>query len=874
MPPENKRELQKFQTPSLNTNPCSSPKPYNHSIEPDHCNLKYLQKSSAPETLRNYFIGPPFKTSPRTESAVFEGTELQYSRIENSQTKGMTELNNGECPYEDRNLQQSHPPPSSYFPEQHNNNQEPKYHAGRSHYKPAGPLSCYRPEPQNQILVEWYSGTESPLSKVVLKPTRNVGEMNATLLSDTAKQNDSTNSQAVDTLKESRSQNIWDGNECPPEARNRPHTPSEHFKMEPAELQMATVNIFTKGYHNPPSPEHISYDLKELHLSDASEMIHNDLMAPRSKTSYVSDDSSLLDIKSEKSLTKENTHIQHLEYSHAHSNTAEYEEASDMDMYINTKPDLLNFKKGWMSLLDANGEWKKHWFVLTDYSLRYYRDSNAEEADELDGEIDLRTCTDVPEFAVQRNYGFQIHTNEGVFTLSAMTSGIRRNWIEALRKNVHPVSIPDVMKLSESNKENTFVPTRQNQRPNELRLSSEVRTRKVELAESRQGSFDYVELSPLSPGEERRRWFEAPSGGGSSSTRRITPTPLTEEQKQRLSEDIEAKWKELERLPLRETKQMPLTCLLGGSRSKTGGESTAALEKQIQSLKMQLEKAKKEIEAQKGGVEGSFPHGYISQEACEHSLSEMENSHKQLLSELQRHHEWEIQRLRQEKDELLAEEASATASVIEAIRAAHKQELQREVEKARTFQHGGTSANEMLHWQHQSDMEALRRELQTLSERYSQKCLEIGGLNQAASQRDRDLQRYQQEGQELLRQNQELNNRLSEEIAKLQSFMAGNGPSEGWLKAGDKNSAELEVLLRVKENELQYLRKEVSCLREALQNIQKDKLCASEKYKDIYVELNNIKSRSEREIDQLKEHLRLAMAALREEAAMRNSVGE
>ncbi|XP_063796594.1 TRIO and F-actin-binding protein-like isoform X3 [Pseudophryne corroboree] len=543
------------------------------------------------------------------------------------------------------------------------------------------------------------------------------------------------------------------------------------------------------------------------------------------------------------------------------------------------QPDLLNFKKGWMSLLDGNGEWKKHWFVLTDSSLRYYRDSNAEEADDLDGEIDLRTCTDVPEFNVQRNYGFQIHTSEGVFTLSAMTSGIRRNWIEALRKNVHPVCIPDVTKLSEGNKENTFVPTRHTQRPEELRLGSEVRQRKAELTGSRQGSFDYVELSPLSPGEERdlrseerRRWFEA--APDTSSTRRVTPTGLSEEQKQRLNEDIEAKWKELERLPLRETKQTSLTCLLGGSRSKTGGENTSTLERQIQSLKMQLEKAKKEIEAQKGDGERTVPHGFISQEACEYSLSQMENSHKQLLSELQRHHKLEIQRLRQEKDQLLAEETAATASVIEAIRAAHKEELQREVEKARTFQHGGSAGNEMIRRQHQSDMEALRRELQTLSEHYSQKCLEIGALNQAAAEREREMQRCQQEGQELLRQNQELNSRLSEEISKLRSFMAGNGPNEGQLQGGEKSSAELEVLLRVKETELQYLRKEVSCLREDLQNMQKDKRYASEKYKDIYVELNNIKSRSEREIDQLKEHLRLAMAALHEEAVLRNSIGE
>ena len=101
-------------------------------------------------------------------------------------------------------------------------------------------------------------------------------------------------------------------------------------------------------------------------------------------------------------------------------------------------------------LFFSSNQWKKHWFVLTDQSLRYYKDSIAEEvrfvlqsvlfltahfihrawkrlcifvfwvwvlfsstylfpqASELDGEIDLSTCYDVKEFPVQRNYGFQI----------------------------------------------------------------------------------------------------------------------------------------------------------------------------------------------------------------------------------------------------------------------------------------------------------------------------------------------------------------------------------------------------------------------------------------------------------------------------------
>ncbi|CAK6968874.1 myosin phosphatase Rho-interacting protein-like [Scomber scombrus] len=110
-------------------------------------------------------------------------------------------------------------------------------------------------------------------------------------------------------------------------------------------------------------------------------------------------------------------------------------------------PDLLNFKKGWMVKLDENDKWRKYWFVLSTDSLRYYKDSIAEEASDLEGEIDLTKCYNVSEYQVQRNYGFQIHTPKRVYTLSAMTAGIRRNWIQALMKNVHPANAPDVASL-------------------------------------------------------------------------------------------------------------------------------------------------------------------------------------------------------------------------------------------------------------------------------------------------------------------------------------------------------------------------------------------------------------------------------------------
>uniref|UniRef100_A0A8C3BGF2 PH domain-containing protein n=1 Tax=Cairina moschata TaxID=8855 RepID=A0A8C3BGF2_CAIMO len=556
-------------------------------------------------------------------------------------------------------------------------------------------------------------------------------------------------------------------------------------------------------------------------------------------------------------------------------------------------PDLLNFKKGWMSILDEPGEWKKHWFVLTDSSLRYYRDSNAEEADDLDGEIDLRSCTDVTEFAVQRNYGFQIHTKDAIFTLSAMTSGIRRNWIEALRKNVRPVSAPDVTKLSDCNKENALrncVPARGSLRAEEQqqRPGSEgsAKGSPWKGTDGQRHAFDYVELSPLqqdppsqgSPprtrgslrgserapkhhedlerdlalrSEERRRWFESPDSGvpnadglGGDSSRKageldLPPTPLSEEQRARLSEEIEKKWLELERLPLKDSRRVPLTALLNQGKGSQGGDLNEALRKE---------------------------------EACERSLAEMESSHQQVMEELQRHHQRELERLRQEKERLLAEEAAATAAAIEALKKAHREEMNKELGRTRSFQQCGSSSD-ALQKQHQLDVDSLKRELQVLSEQYSQKCLEIGQLTEKAEEREQTLQRCQQEGKQLLRKNQELQTRLSDEIGKLRSFISSRCSGDR-SQNNERSSCELEVLLRVKENELQYVKKEVQCLREELQMMQKDKRFASGKYQDVYAELNHIKVRSEREIEQLKEHLRLAMAALQEKESLGNSVSE
>ncbi|XP_041364638.1 golgin subfamily A member 4-like isoform X2 [Gigantopelta aegis] len=96
--------------------------------------------------------------------------------------------------------------------------------------------------------------------------------------------------------------------------------------------------------------------------------------------------------------------------------------------------DLVYMKKGWLIKQGTSDkEARKHWFVLAGNSLRYYKDAKAEDANDLDGRIDLSTCYEVSELNIHRNYGFKIKTQNGQYTLAAMTSGIRNNWMKAIR---------------------------------------------------------------------------------------------------------------------------------------------------------------------------------------------------------------------------------------------------------------------------------------------------------------------------------------------------------------------------------------------------------------------------------------------------------
>ncbi|XP_054457263.1 myosin phosphatase Rho-interacting protein isoform X4 [Anoplopoma fimbria] len=592
-------------------------------------------------------------------------------------------------------------------------------------------------------------------------------------------------------------------------------------------------------------------------------------------------------------------------------------------------PDLLNFKKGWMVKLDEQSQWKKYWFVLTDHSLRYYKDSIAEEASDLDGEIGLSTCYSVTEYQAQRNYGFQIHTQEGAHTLSAMTAGIRRNWIQAIMKNVRPSTAPDVASSTEDHGsfsllEGLVRPDVTQDSPSSSASSvdrestpavtkSRARERR---REGRSKTFDWAEFRPIAQAlaqqraqeaeslqadlgelersqrrEERRKRYESVTsssteqtavkeGGGEHcgsgelvrQTDSLGPTSVVRQQK--VEEVIEQHWQQVEKTPIREERRVPLPSTLQSRDTVELEQLLENYKEGIQDLKSQLEschqqlldsnKHRQELELQLR-MAPDVRTGYISPATCERGFAAMEESHQKVIDELQRKHQRELENLQEEKERLLAEETAATISAIEAMKNAHRTELEKELDKARKANNNTENADiEEIRRQHEEELCSFQREIEVLSEQYSQKCLENAHLAQALEAERQALRQCQRENQELNAHNQELNNRLAAEITKMRSMTSVDGAGDTNTTIHGKELYELEVMLRVKESEVQYLKQEINSLKEELQAAQRDKKYATDKYKDIYTELSIVKAKAERDLGRLRDQLQLAHEALGE----------
>ncbi|XP_070684660.1 TRIO and F-actin-binding protein-like [Pempheris klunzingeri] len=593
--------------------------------------------------------------------------------------------------------------------------------------------------------------------------------------------------------------------------------------------------------------------------------------------------------------------------------------------------------KGWMSRLDEHGKWNKHWFVLGNTSLRFYRDSEAEESDDLDGAINLSSCVNVSDCDVEKNYGLQIQTKRAVFTLSAMTSRIRRNWVkllkQAIQNNTHQSDTGSEKENPLSRRPSSCQPPARFTCKDSGYEPTTSTSTATTAANSHQadhrhhivdGDLD-ADLSPASLREEgegwdreqakrleeRNKWFEEGIPLSEMGSRwdsmelksGSVPVPVIDI----MDTAVNMKWAEFETLSFRD---MSAQSLIGAQayQSSTAQASQSfissqmyqsspeeaeqsvtvsetdlsslkaahppingvqtiqtntaeALQKETLSLRKEVECIKRERAAM--GIEVDSPCGPGA--PCRARLEAMEVAHQKALQDMQEKHVRELRELEEQRDGMIQDERQVAAKAMEVLRAAQREELEREVEKARRLA-GGDAHVDTSHRGLMPQADVSHSELDVLSEHYSQKCLELSRTEQSGKVRETELGRKERELEQLRRENQELKAKLAEEISRMRYFITGQRSDIASLANTDRAASEIETLLRAKDNEVQYLKKEISCLQDEVQSLTKEKAAAYERYKEAYVELSETKGRSQLEVDSLNQHLRLTNAALQEGA--------
>ncbi|XP_053625354.1 protein outspread isoform X2 [Plodia interpunctella] len=118
---------------------------------------------------------------------------------------------------------------------------------------------------------------------------------------------------------------------------------------------------------------------------------------------------------------------------------------------------------------------------------------------------------------------------------------------------------------------------------------------------------------------------------------------------------------------------------------------------------------------------------------CEKGLMAMESSHRRIVREMEEKHRAEREQLRLDKEQALAEETRATLAALDAMRKAHESEVRREVDKFKAeflSASAGGPDRVQLTSRHQQEMEEIKREILSLSEKYSVKCVESAALEE------------------------------------------------------------------------------------------------------------------------------------------------
>ncbi|XP_035852839.1 trichohyalin-like isoform X2 [Sander lucioperca] len=215
--------------------------------------------------------------------------------------------------------------------------------------------------------------------------------------------------------------------------------------------------------------------------------------------------------------------------------------------------------------------------------------------------------------------------------------------------------------------------------------------------------------------------------------------------------------------------------------------------------------------------------------SCHQGVTAMEEMHRQLIGDLQQQHQTEVAALLKEKDKLLQEETSATMAAIVAMRRAHKQEL----EKSRSAQHIKESDDiAQLRIEYEKEIQLMHKELEVLSVQHTQRCLENSQLSQELQDERQALMQYQKENQELKKKQRETDG-MSQLHFSLNGQQAHVAPQVN-------DFYEMEVILRAREAEMQFLRQEARSLREDLKIARMDKIYAQNKLKALYTNSQDV----------------------------------
>ncbi|KAJ9588158.1 hypothetical protein L9F63_018483, partial [Diploptera punctata] len=162
---------------------------------------------------------------------------------------------------------------------------------------------------------------------------------------------------------------------------------------------------------------------------------------------------------------------------------------------------------------------------------------------------------------------------------------------------------------------------------------------------------------------------------------------------------------------------------------------------------------------------------------CEKGLVAMENSHRRIIAELEEKHRQELEQLRHEKEQALAEETQATLAALDAMRKAHETEVQKEIAKFKSeFIKKMQSTHDIgaLHREHEAEMEEIKQEILSLSERYSVKCVESAALEEQLAVVSKQLTQAEQHIEQLTARNKQLRAHLMSEASELELKSEGD----------------------------------------------------------------------------------------------------